>query len=222
NVLAWTNIAYLIWDDVDPSLLSPEQQQAIVDWLHWGGQIIISGPKTLDQLRDKSFLAPYLPATAGEPITIDSDKLARLNKVWTLDVPDERGQKQPGRPLAAVRPWSGVTLAVHKDATTLPDTSNLVVERRIGRGRIVVTAFRLTQRELWNWPGFDGFLNACLLRRPPRRFSDYGGGLDGELEFTSPHMGGRPLPGKRPSVFCPALGGTKRLPPPQQSPPPPP
>jgi hypothetical protein len=40
NALAWTNIAYLIWDDVDPSLLSPEQQQAIVDWLHWGGQLI--------------------------------------------------------------------------------------------------------------------------------------------------------------------------------------
>ncbi len=35
NVLAWTSIAYVIWDDVDPSLLTPEQQQAMVDWLHW-------------------------------------------------------------------------------------------------------------------------------------------------------------------------------------------
>jgi hypothetical protein len=193
SVLAWTNIAYLIWDDIDPSLLSPEQQQAIVDWLHWGGQIVISGPKSLDQLRDKSFLGPYLPAAAGEPITIDSDTLAPLNKVWTLDVPDERGQKQPGRPLAAVRPWSGVTLALQKDATTLPDTANLVAERRIGRGRIVVTAFRLAQRELWNWPGFDGFLNACLLRRPSRRFSDHVGALNVDWNLSPHRVAADPL-----------------------------
>jgi hypothetical protein len=44
NSMAWTSIAYLVWDDVDPQLLSLEQQQALVDWLHWGGQLIISGP----------------------------------------------------------------------------------------------------------------------------------------------------------------------------------
>jgi hypothetical protein len=197
NVLAWTNIAYLIWDDVDPSLLSPEQQQAIIDWLHWGGQIIISGPKTLDQLRDKSFLAPYLPATAGEPITIDSETLAPINKIWTLDYMQEDQnrnlRKLPGRPLAAVRPWSGVTLALHKDAQTLEGTANLAAERQIGRGRIVVTAFRLTQRELWNWPGFDGFLNACLLRRPSRVFSDDGGGLNVDWNLSSHHVAADPL-----------------------------
>src|SRR6478736_2733466 len=160
NMLAWTSIAYLIWDDVDPNLLSPEQQQAVVDWLHWGGQIIISGPKSLDQLRDKSFLAPYLPATAGEPITIDSDTLKPLNDVWTVDSVEERKQNQHGRPLTTTRPWSGVTLKLQKDGKFLEGTASLVVERRIGRGRIVVTAFRLTQPELWaNWPGFDGFLN---------------------------------------------------------------
>jgi hypothetical protein len=195
NVLAWTNIAYLIWDDVDPSLLSPEQQQAIVDWLHWGGQIIISGPKTLDQLRDKSFLAPYLPATAGEPIAIDSDTLKPLNDVWTQEALNEQGKKEPGRPLVAVRPWSGVTLVKHKDARFLPnDDSNLVVERRIGRGRIVVTAFRLTQRELWRWPSFDGFLNACLLRRPSRLFSNPGNaGLSVDWNLSPHRVAADPL-----------------------------
>ncbi len=73
NALAWTSIAYLIWDDVDPALLSSEQQQALIDWLHWGGQIIISGPKSLDLLRGKTFLGPYLPALPGEPIQITAD-----------------------------------------------------------------------------------------------------------------------------------------------------
>ena len=178
NVLAWTSIAYLVWDDVDPSLLSLEQQQAMIDWLHWGGQLIVSGPKSLDQLRGKGFLGPYLPATPGEPLSITTEMLGPLNKRWTLPI-----QGQPGKPLAAVSPWTGVTLIPESDANVLVDSggtdkSPLVVERRVGRGRIVTTAFRLTQRELWNWPGFDGFLNGCLLRRPPREFSagpDQGG-----------------------------------------------
>ena len=62
----WTSIAYVLWDDADATLLDADQRQAMLDWLHWGGQLILSGPETLDGLRG-SFLAPYLPATsAGE------------------------------------------------------------------------------------------------------------------------------------------------------------
>ena len=46
----------------------PSNNRRLVDWLHWGGQIIISGPKSLDLLRGKTFLGPYLPALPGEPI----------------------------------------------------------------------------------------------------------------------------------------------------------
>jgi hypothetical protein len=171
NVLAWTSIAYLIWDDVDPSLLSPEQQQALVDWLHWGGQLIISGPKSLDQLRDKTFLGSYLPAMPGEALSIIPEMLGPLNNRWTLPV-----QGQSGQPLAPAAAWNGVTLIPQAGANVLVGTGEpvsipLVVEGRVGRGRIVVTAFRLAQRDLWDWPSFDGFLNACLLRRPPRIFS---------------------------------------------------
>ena len=41
-------------------VLTNQQQQALLDWLHWGGQLIISGPSSLDKLKG-SFLAPYLP-----------------------------------------------------------------------------------------------------------------------------------------------------------------
>ena len=36
----------------------------------------------------------------------------------------------------------------------------------------MVTAFRLIERELLNWPSFDSFFNACLLRHPPRTHAD--------------------------------------------------
>ncbi len=173
NALAWSSIAYVVWDDVDPQLLSAEQRTALVDWLHWGGQLIVSGPKSLDALRDKTFLGNYLPALPGEPVKITAEMLAPLNDWYTLPV-----KNQPGKTLAPVTPWSGITLQKQGDAKFVDGTGELVVERQVGRGRIVATAFRLTERQLWNWPSFDGFWNACLLRRPARKFEqspDLGG-----------------------------------------------
>ncbi len=166
NVLAWSSIAYLVWDDVDPALLSPEQQQALIDWLHFGGQLIISGPKSLDLLRGKAFLGPYLPALPGEPLAITAKELDPLSQFWSKKL--KTGEET--RPLIPVTPWSGITLEPTEGSEFLPNTNDLVVERRVGRGRIVATAFSLTQRDLWNWPSFDGFFNACLLRRGPRQF----------------------------------------------------
>ena len=165
--LTWTNTAYLLWDEVDPGLFSPEQKTAMLDWLHWGGQIIISGPDSLDALRG-SFLDPFLPATAGDARRYNNEDLREINATWTL-----RGKKnRPGVPLAATVPWSGITLEKHPEAEEVPSTGGLLVERRVGRGRIVVSAVQLNQRDLINWHGFDGFFNACLLRRPSRRFRE--------------------------------------------------
>ena len=50
------------------------------------------------------------------------------------------------------------------------DGQALIAERAVGRGRTVVTAFRLTQRGLVDWPSYDALFNAMLLRRPSRRF----------------------------------------------------
>jgi len=169
--LAWTSLAYVIWDDMSASRLSEGQQQALVDWLHWGGQLIVSGPDTLDTLR-ASFLAPYLPAESKGTAALSTADLARLSAAWTLPAP--RG---PGREIQALQGWSSVQLKPRKDmpgvrelATTAAGAP-LVVEGRVGRGRVVVTSFRLSERELVNWPSFDHFFNACLLRRPPREYS---------------------------------------------------
>lgn len=168
HALYWTTIAYFLWDNADPDQLSPEQKTALVDWLHWGGQLIISGPETLDTLRG-SFLAPYLPATAEGTRQLEAADFAELNARWV------RGRL--GAPLAAVRPWSGVKLKLHSGAREVPGTGGLVVERRVGKGRILTSAFRLSEREFRNWPNLDGFFNGCLLGRMSRRFYEPDGGL---------------------------------------------
>jgi hypothetical protein len=166
NPLAWTSIAVLIWDDIHPKVLRSEQQQAIIDWLHWGGQIIVSGPRSLDLLAG-SFLEPYLPATASESREIDRQTLVELSNNWTVPM-----LKGLGEGLTVSAPWTGVRLVTREGATFVPNTGELLAERRAGRGRVVVSAFRLTERDLVRWRSFDSLLNGALLRRPPRVYTE--------------------------------------------------
>ena len=136
----------------------------MIEWLHWGGNLIVSGPLSLDALRG-SFLDEYLPATTSETTTYDVDSLAELNSHWS--VTDNAGVPQALRPAA---PLSGVRLVKREGAEFFPGTGDLVAERRVGRGRIVVTAVRLADPALLSWRSYDGFFNACMLARPPRRF----------------------------------------------------
>ena len=171
---AWTTIAYIIWDDLDPAILTQDQQHAMLDWIHWGGQLIISGPNSLDKLKG-TFLAPYLPAESGQALKLNQASFAELNQNWSLEskgndkakamTAEERSIKFVGD-----KPMLGVELKKHPLGDFLKGTGDLVVERRVGGGRIAATAFPLTDIRIRLWPGFDCFLNGCLLRRPPREF----------------------------------------------------
>lgn len=162
--LLWTSIAYVLWDDADPGYLTLDQQQSLLDWLHWGGQLIVSGPNSLDTLRD-SFLSPYLPATSlGSRELIEAD-FKELSS-WA------NGNNKKVPPLVPVRPLTGVKFKKHPQAEFILGSGQLMVERRVGRGRIVVSAFSLSSRDLTNWDGLDEMFNAFLLRRKRRTFSE--------------------------------------------------
>jgi hypothetical protein len=176
NALAWTSIAYILWDNIDPQSFTPEQQQALVDWLHWGGQLIVSGPDSLDGLKG-SFLEPFLPATSAGSRAIGAADLADLNRAWTVAAP--HGKHDPIHP---AKPWSGIKLELQPGGSELRSTSGLLVERSLGRGRIVVSVVQLAERDLVNWKGgFESLFNACLLRRPPR---EYRPGSYGDVTLT--------------------------------------
>jgi hypothetical protein len=164
--LYWTSIAYVLLGDFEPEMLRRAQQQAMLDWIHWGGQLIVSGPEALEPLRH-TLLAEYLPANRKDTRELTVEDLNELNGVWSRSRLDSRD-----RPLAPVERWAGIALEKHPQGRDVPGTGGLLVERRVGRGRIVVSAFRLNQRELVSWPCLDEFFNACLLGRPPRRFAE--------------------------------------------------
>lgn len=191
SAFAWTTIAYVFWDDLDPAILTQDQQNAMLDWVHWGGQVIISGPNSLDKLKG-SFLSPYLPADSGQALKLDQSSFDKLNEAWSLPSlgnekkkpmsAEERGIKFVGN-----KPMLGVELKRHPLADYLEGTGDLVVERRVGGGRIVVTAFPLSDIRVRLWPNFDGFLNGCLLRRPPRNFN-HNDIAELRMEWDSPEL----------------------------------
>ncbi|MBA2115952.1 hypothetical protein [Bremerella alba] len=173
NSMAWTSIAYVLWDGIDPALLSLDQQQAMVDWLHFGGQLIISGPDSLDRLK-LSFLGDYLPADDGGSVELGQDRFQAWNDEFVkTEKIYESNKWQELRYEVDLRAGAlrGSDLKLRPEAQFIPKTGDLVAERRVGRGRIAVTAFQIRSPDISrNWKNFDSFLNGVLLRRVPRKF----------------------------------------------------
>ncbi len=77
-------MSHVVWDNYPPDTLSVSQQQAMLDWLHWGGQIVLCGGagQSFSVLRD-SFLGPYLPGEAtGATVPLAEDDLRPLSQSY--------------------------------------------------------------------------------------------------------------------------------------------
>jgi len=191
--LTWSTISHVVWDGMAPDVLNPSQQEAMLDWLHWGGQLVLvggAGP-SFSLLKD-SFLAPYLPAeSTGENAPLSRDDLRPLSQAYPPPyVPAAPGSDEsesaaysiepafrPGKylPPAPVRPAPDrpvylTGLKAKEGASTVPLGESgrqvLAVERRVGRGRIQMLAVNPTDPALASWPGLDTFVRRVVLRRP--------------------------------------------------------
>ncbi len=195
--LAWTTVAYILWHDVEPDNLTPEQKSALIDWLHWGGQLILSGPDCLDKLKN-SFLADYLPANVRKSVNLNASDIQELNQGWSIPVRNKNRERH-SLSLPGQSTMVGCQMDLTEGSQFIPNTSELVAEKRIGRGRIVATGFSLQAKPLLTWKSLQGFYQTVLMRRPARRFSDTG--LMGEVFFRWKDGG---------ALLDPLLGSTVR------------
>jgi hypothetical protein len=192
--LTWSTISHTIWDGYVPDDLTVSQQRALLDWIHWGGQLIISGGAGQSfSLLHESFLGPYLPADAtAETVPLSQDDLRPLSQSYpppnSPDNPTDQSQPVPATKEEAVRryayryqapvpirpaPNRPLYLSVLKakpGASTIPlgeaSPHLLAVEQRVGRGRITMLTLNPNDESLLAWPGLDTLVRRVVLRRP--------------------------------------------------------
>ena len=197
--LTWTTISHVIWDDLSPDVLSPGQQAAMIDWLHFGGQlVIVGGLGTSMAALQEGALAPYLPATSsGKTLALRETDLEPLSRAYRPPLwPGEweemleiRGAAQllqenappPYKPADPVRtpptrPLNLAQLIPAPGSTPIyldkPGGPILGVERRVGRGRVLMIGFRPNDSNLVAWGGYDELVRRVILRRPEESWSD--------------------------------------------------
>lgn len=164
TALDWTSTAVLFWDDVPLRALTPNQLVAVIDWLHFGGTLIVNGPAAGDALNDKKF-KQYLGFANNGSEEIDVDSLQQFLESHSVDTDNSLPKA-----IAAIREGSvGIGLAgeIHPEAQPIGD-SDILVERRIGRGRLVQSRIDLMSPWLTSWKSYDSFFNSAVLARPTR------------------------------------------------------
>jgi hypothetical protein len=213
--LTWSTISHTIWDGYSPDTLTFSQQQALLDWVHWGGQLILSGGAGQTfSLLNESFLGPYLPADAsGENVALSQDDLQPLSQSYpppgTPPGVEDQSQSVPLTSREAVRRYASqyqapvpirpapkrpVYLSVLRPrpgSSTIPlgDASPhlLAVERRVGSGRITMLTLNPNDEALLAWPGLDTLVRRVVLRRPEEPLA--GGGNYENSDFRGPERG---------------------------------
>jgi hypothetical protein len=171
----WTSIAYLLWDDVAPEQLTLDQRQAIRDWLHWGGRIIVNGPAAASLLEQNAEFADLLPLHTIRGEGISSDLLISLVDQWS--VPSDRSIGTVKGMLDDDSDRVGVVGQAAENSYAVPQSHELMVNRPVGLGNICMSRFDLTASWLVKWDSVQSLYNNVFMQRPPRHYSDHNGSL---------------------------------------------
>ncbi len=172
TMLDWTSTAVLLWDDLEPAALTPEQQRAISDWLHFGGRLIVNGPAAGIEL-SRSGLGKTLPQDVQGNARLEPTAVEELLRRWSVN-----GDTTVDQQVALVLDREDRLVTdgdVHPLATPIRDTAETVLTRQAGRGQVLLTRFDLTSDWLRGWRSRDSFFNAALLGRPGRSYRSAGG-----------------------------------------------
>ncbi len=184
SLLTMTSTAVVVWDDVAPEELSAEQKYALLDWLHWGGQLIISGPNSWSRLQN-SFLVPYLPVNSGQAVELTTPDFSPISAKWAVEDLARR-ERDPLRFEGAAIP--GLKFGLASEGMWLPHTGQLVAERSVGRGRVVITSFPLREPRIYRWQYFSNFFSTGILRRPARTVQRSGDLNSRQQRWAAPYQ----------------------------------
>ncbi|NWJ45738.1 MAG: hypothetical protein HXX08_07655 [Chloroflexi bacterium] len=144
----WRSFNALVLSDTNSSGLSADQQNALMDWVNSGGQLILMGGNGWNKV-SSGFDPKLLPIDV-----YDYQKVDNLNALLAEEN-DKLPLSQPvtiavGQVLQGAKPLTTFTLTnSNSGSSVIP----LVAARIRGMGRIVATAMDLTTNPLADWAG---------------------------------------------------------------------
>lgn len=167
TVLDMSSIAVIFWDDLSEDALTPMQQTAVSDWVHFGGRLIVNGASGSDAIANTS-LTDLLPLIPTSNIELDGDAAATLIQNWA--VKSDRSSKKQVEYVKSESSRIAVDGQLTSGAQAVPGTANLILTRRTGRGIVIQPRFDLTDDWIESWNSYDSFLNGVILNRPSRKY----------------------------------------------------
>ena len=183
TVLDWTSTAVIFWDDVSPAEVTTEQTRALIDWIHFGGRMIVNGDTIATDLAN-SDLGALLPISVKGMNVYDSEAMTQLIDSWSVD-----GDESRIAITELVRTQvSRIAIAgeISPDAKAIDGTLELVASRAIGRGEVVMSRFDLTSDWMNGWRSRDSFFNAAVMARPGRDYQTKDGVLTQSYLSSAP------------------------------------
>lgn len=168
QLMTMTSISHMVINDASLTTLPEDHQEAILDWLYFGGTIIINGPEAIAGI-ESSILKTYAPIQQTSSSLLSQDQIDKLNDTnsWRI-----RYAKTPTKDAIAFKPSEPVSILqgqLAEDSSWITDLEGLVAERLVGQGRIVMTSFPMNHTALVNWPSYSALIHNAILRKPARR-----------------------------------------------------
>ena len=163
----WTSTAVVLWDDLDPSALTVEQTRAMLDWVHFGGRLIVNGTGAGTELTRSKF-GDVMPMEVQGNGELDAAAIEKLLGGWSVS-----GDNTTQQQVAIASERGGRLLVdgqVHSDSIPVRDTSDLLLSRQVGSGHVILSRFDLTSDWMLGWRSRDSFFNAAILGRSPRTY----------------------------------------------------
>ncbi len=79
----------IVWDGATPTSLSPNQLDALFDWVEHGGHLLITGSTTADAILQKGTFGSYIPARRSGIETVTELPNRLLKGAWDRRVADD-------------------------------------------------------------------------------------------------------------------------------------
>ena len=189
RLYAMTAVSHLVINDSSVSVMSTEQQQALQDWLYFGGTIILNGPEAIGGI-ETSIMKDYAPIVKTTNSTVSDVEIEALNQNWSIKqilgerllltatkpIPKLAGELAPGAQ------WVKY-LGTNEEPLLL---DGLVAEKSFGQGRVVMTSFPMSDSAFLRWPSYSSFIHNAILQKPNR---DPSAGDEADSKFAGEFEG---------------------------------